>query len=148
MDGRCLQAPAPECNAGEARCEPGRNDVVQFCTQQGLWSTDMCANGAVCIDGACASPATECTSGQKCNGTLLLGCSNGAWEAISDCAKNSMRCAGAEGSAYCEQIPAPAPTPSPTPSPAPSDNTGTILLLAGAAAVVGGAAYFFSMRKK
>ena len=149
ISGQCVQAPAPECGAGETRCQPDSTAILQYCGEQGQWQSEACANGAACIDGACVAP--ECASGQaRCNGNMLQDCEGGKWADYTDCAALNATCSLMNGNSFCKEAAKPAPSPEPKPSPAKENGPDGALLLAAALAViaVGAAAYYVGKKKK
>ena len=70
-------APDSAVNPGDAgpdadgrECLPGDRVCLgatgfQLCTPEGRWGVDRCAEGEVCVDGACAPDPRNCLAGER-----------------------------------------------------------------------------------
>lgn len=144
------------CANGECMvCQPGTtycadSGSYKLCNNDGQYALALpCPAGQACSDGACA-PAAVCTgAARQCAGNTVQVCTNGQWAVYTACPSDST-CTESQGTAYCKAAPAPAPTPQPAPSPEPKNdsNTGLIIVVLFAAAIIGGAGYCLLTKKK
>lgn len=90
----CNQAMTPPM------CDPDTGR--RLTCQQAVLVPEPCAEGLVCVDGACVGPGDPCNAlgGMRCDGTVLTYCANQR-RATRDCAATGHICGTVSGEAAC-----------------------------------------------